>query len=198
MQLAKKIQTALLPRELALRDCEVAAVMRPTEQVGGPDELLALVNRTLTENIARLGEDKYMTISALRRERDGSFRVAGMHQDLLVYRAATSRVEHLPAQGTWLGIFPDIKRLNPVRTVRLAPGDVLVLYTDGITEARRAGQMLDVEGLKRTLGEHGGDGAEALLGHIMASLEGYEVFDDVAAVVIRQLETGAGRRVDAA
>jgi phosphoserine phosphatase RsbU/P len=32
--------------------------------------------------------------------------------------------------------------------VRLSPGDVLILYTDGITEARNdAGDMLDAEGL---------------------------------------------------
>jgi hypothetical protein len=113
MELAKTIQTALVPRKFELRNCEVAAVMRPADQVGGdyydvlevggvewvligdvsghgvpaglimmmcqtsvrsvlaanpnigPDELLALVNRTLTQNIERLGEDKYMTISAL-------------------------------------------------------------------------------------------------------------------------------------
>jgi hypothetical protein len=52
--------------------------------------------------------------------------------------------------------------------------------------------------LKRTLGEHGGDGAVALLGHIIEALDGYEVFDDVAAVVIKQLASGAERRVDAA
>jgi len=235
MQLAKKIQTALVPRQFALKGCEVAAVMRPADQVGGdyydvfevggvewvligdvsghgvpaglimmmcqtavrsvlaanpnidPDELLALVNRTLTQNIERLGEDKYMTISAFKREPNGSFKVAGMHQDLLIYRAKSARVERLLAEGTWLGISTDIRALNPVRAIELEPGDALVLYTDGITEARRQGEMLDVEGLERTVTAHGSEGAEAILGGILETLAGYEVNDDVAAVIIKQL-----------
>ena len=236
MELAKKIQTALVPHQLKLRDCEVAAVMRPTAQVGGdyydvfevegtewvligdvsghgvpaglvmmmcqtsvrsvlaacptigPDELLTIVNCTLTENIERLGEDKYMTISALRRDPDGSFQFAGMHQDLLIYRAATGDVEHVPAQGTWLGITGNIRGMNPVRTLRLQPGDALVLYTDGITEASRDGQMLDIDGLEKTMVEHGAGSAEGMLAGILETLEGYEVKDDVAAVIIKQLE----------
>jgi serine phosphatase RsbU (regulator of sigma subunit) len=236
MQLAKKIQTALVPRELSLRGCDVAAVMRPTDQVGGdyydivevdgfewvligdvsghgvpaglvmmmcqtsvrsvltakpdvsPDVLLAMVNRTLTENIQRLGENKYMTISALRHDPDGSFRVAGMHQDLLIYRASERRLERVRTEGTWLGITLDIRRLNPVRTVHLDPGDTLVLYTDGITEARREGKMLDIDGLGLAIEENGGGSADEVLQGILASLDGYQVDDDVAAVVIKQID----------
>ena len=75
-----------------------------------------------------------------------------------------------------------------MRTVRLAPGDSLVLYTDGITEARRDGDMLDVEGLKQTLGEHGTESAKRILAGIMQKLDGYEVHDDVAAIIIKQIE----------
>jgi hypothetical protein len=243
MELAKKIQTALVPHELSLRDCEVAAVMRPTTQVGGdyydvfevdgtewvligdvsghgvpaglvmmmcqtsvhsvvtarpnisPDELLATVNRTLTQNIERLGEDKYMTISALRRDKDGSFKVAGMHQDLLVYRARSGRVEHLRAEGTWLGIAKNIRGLNPVRSLKLDPGDVLVLYTDGITEARRGGEMLDLHGLERAVLAHGNASASGMLNGILETLEGYEIKDDVAAVIVKQLQPQANAQV---
>lgn len=236
MELAKKIQTALVPHHFELKDCDVAAVMRPTAEVGGdyydvfevngvewvligdvsghgvpaglvmmmcqtsvhsvvasrpdiaPDELLATVNRTLTHNIQRLGEDKYMTISALRREPDGSFKVAGMHQDLLVYRSRSGRIEHLLAEGTWLGIASDIRALLPVRTVKLDPGDALLLYTDGITEARKDGQMLDIDGLKQTLLAHGQETPEKILDGILGKLEGYDVHDDVAVLIIKQRE----------
>jgi DAHL domain/Stage II sporulation protein E (SpoIIE) len=236
MELAKKIQTALVPRKLALRGCEVAAIMRPTALVGGdyydvfevggvewvligdvsghgvpaglvmmmcqtsvhsvlascpdigPDELLTLVNGTLTRNIQRLGEDKYMTMSALRREPDGSFKVAGMHQDLLVYRAASGRVEHFKSEGTWLGLIGNIHGLNPVSTLMLEPGDALVLYTDGITEASRDGKMLDIDGLVEALLAHGAQSAERILAGILEKLESYEVKDDVVALIIKQLQ----------
>jgi Stage II sporulation protein E (SpoIIE) len=246
MELAKKIQTALVPHHLSLRDCEVAAIMRPTAQVGGdyydvfdvdgtewvligdvsghgvpaglvmmmcqtavhsvvtsrpnisPDELLTIVNRTLTQNIERLGDDKYMTISALRRDADGSFKFAGMHQDLLIYRAKAGRIEHLRAEGTWLGIAKNIRGLNPVRSLKLAPGDSLVLYTDGITEASRNGQMLDIDGLGKAVLAHGNDSAEQILSGILQTLEGYEVKDDVAAIIIKQLEPQRVAKVPAA
>ena len=242
----KESRRALVPHHISLRDCEVAAVMRPTAQVGGdyydvfevdgtewvligdvsghgvpaglvmmmcqtavhsvvtsrpnisPDELLAIVNSTLTQNIERLGEDKYMTISALRRDPDGSFKFAGMHQDLLVYRARSARIEHLRAEGTWLGIAKNIRGLNPVRTLKLEPGDSLVLYTDGITEASRDGQMLDIDGLGKAVLAHGNDSAEQILSGILQTLDGYEVKDDVAAIIIKQLEPQRMAKVPAA
>ena len=51
-----------------------------------PTQLLALVNKTLTRNISRFGESKYMTITALNGKTDGTFTFAGLHQDILIYR----------------------------------------------------------------------------------------------------------------
>ncbi|GAB2840962.1 hypothetical protein GCM10027176_51000 [Actinoallomurus bryophytorum] len=49
-------------------------------------------------------------------------------------RRADGRVQQVGRPGTLLGVFPDVL-LNDVR-FRLAPGDTLLLYTDGATEAR--------------------------------------------------------------
>jgi serine phosphatase RsbU (regulator of sigma subunit) len=40
--------------------------------------------------------------------------------------------------GTWLGVIPDIADATTNSTLRLARGDIVVLYTDGLTEARDA------------------------------------------------------------
>lgn len=60
--------------------------------------------------------------------------------------------------------------------------------TDGITEARRDGEMLDVEGLKETVQKLGTESAASMLDGILAALANYDVHDDVAAVIIKQLE----------
>lgn len=39
----------------------------------------------------------------------------------------------------------------PDTRLRLRPGDTLVLYTDGITDARRGGQLVGVDGLRAEL-----------------------------------------------
>ena len=147
------------------------------------------MNRTLTENIRRLGEDKYVTISALCRDDQGRFHHAGLHQDLLIYRAETKHVDCIPSEGAWLGLTENIDCLLTVGTFQLSPGDVLFLYTDGITEAVRVGdgKMLDGDGLTAILTELGTQCADAIVAGVVSRLDGYDVSDDVAAVAVKQL-----------
>jgi len=230
-----------VPTGPTLRGCDVAALMRPTEEVGGdyydvvqtersewvligdvsghgvsaglvmmmchmavrtilkkdadlaPDELLTRVNAVVTESIARLGENKYMTISALRRDLDGTIQFAGAHQDLLVYRAASDSVEVLETKGMWLGLKPDIQAQLRTKSLTLETGDVLVLYTDGITEATRAGALFDGAGLIDVLSRASGKTAAALLDELFAALDGFQVTDDATVLVVRQLEPPSGR-----
>ena len=58
--------------------------------------------------------------------------VNGGHPPALVLRG--DRVESLAVPGTLVGVYPD-PHLTELE-VRLAPGDSLLLYTDGVTEAR--------------------------------------------------------------
>jgi phosphoserine phosphatase RsbU/P len=113
--------------------------------------LLAIVNTVLTRNIRQLGEDKYMTISALRRDADGTVLYAGAHQDIYVYRSETDSVETFETSGVWLGIKEDIGELLTTRRFELGARDVLLLYTDGIIEAARDGVMFDTAGVRRVL-----------------------------------------------
>jgi sigma-B regulation protein RsbU (phosphoserine phosphatase) len=152
-----------------------------------PNDLLALVNRSLTGNIRRLGENKYMTVSALRKTEAGGFRFAGLHQDLLVFRAASGSVDEIETRGTWLGIDENIGDLLDVQTVDLAPGDVLFLFTDGLTESTKDGVILDNEGLRSAFQQHGTGGASAILDGVLATLDGRTIADDVSAVVIKRL-----------
>jgi serine phosphatase RsbU (regulator of sigma subunit) len=234
MELAKRIQTALVPSAPTLEGCDVAAMMRPAAQVGGdyydvlsvdgvewvligdvsghgvpaglimmmfqtavrtalqenprlePSDLLTLVNRSLTGNIRRLGENKYMTASALRRTDDGRFRFSGMHQDLLIFRAKSKRVEEIHTDGTWLGVDEEIGDLMTVRDFDLASGDSLLLYTDGLTEAAKDGAILDNHGLKDVFERHGTCTAKEILDGVLGALDGRVVNDDVSAVVVKR------------
>jgi sigma-B regulation protein RsbU (phosphoserine phosphatase) len=195
MELATRIQTALVPAKPLLHGCDVAASMFPAEIVGGdyydfvnvgevdwvligdvsghgvpaglimmmcqtavqtelqahpelePNVLLGRVNHTLVENMRRLGEQKYMTLTAMRRDPDGTFHFAGLHQDLFIRRAATGKVERIASQGTWIGLMHDIAPNLPVGQFSLHSGDVLCLYTDGITEAKKGDTLLENDGL---------------------------------------------------
>jgi serine phosphatase RsbU (regulator of sigma subunit) len=102
-----------------------------------PASLLDLLNRMLYENIRiRLGSDDFATLSLFRFYPDGRFVVAGAHEDALIWRAGTDSCEEMPTKGTWLGVVENVGRLMRNQEGRLEPGDIMVVYTDGITEAQ--------------------------------------------------------------
>ena len=116
----------------------VAAAVR-TAPASEPSAVLAGVNRALWSNIReRLHSDEHMTATLLRCGPDGRVRFAGAHEDLIVARAAGGPIETIETFGTWLGASSDVSRKNPDHDLVLAHGDVLVLFTDGLTEARDA------------------------------------------------------------
>ena len=58
--------------------------------------------------------------------------------------------------------------------------------------------MLDIDGLGKAVLAHGNDSAEQILAGILQTLDGYEVRDDVAAIIIKQLEPQRTAKVPAA
>jgi sigma-B regulation protein RsbU (phosphoserine phosphatase) len=71
----------------------------------------------------------------------------------------------------------------------LAPGATLVLYTDGLVEARRGGELYGSERLDAVLAEHHGEPAEELARAVMADCRawsGGELADDCALVLIKR------------
>lgn len=98
-------------------------------------------------------------------------------------RVPLNRVQRLP-----LGIGP-AKTHYPEQTVELAPGDQVVLFTDGVTESvNRTGDVFGVERLDGVLSARP-SGAETVLGKILADLEAFTngpPADDRTVVVVRR------------
>ncbi len=102
-----------------------------------PRELVCALNAVLFDNVKnRLGKGDHVTFSLLKLTPQGTVTFAGAHEELVVVRR--DRVETVATPGTWLGAMPDIERATVDTTLELERGDVLVLYTDGVTEARDA------------------------------------------------------------
>jgi serine phosphatase RsbU (regulator of sigma subunit) len=97
----------------------------------------------------------------------------------------------LGAPGTLLGIVPD-PELNDDR-VKLEPGDALVLYTDGVTDAAAPQHIWTPEALGRTLGSPAGLDADQIAERTLtAALEGVggDPRDDIAIMVLKVPEAG--------
>jgi sigma-B regulation protein RsbU (phosphoserine phosphatase) len=121
----KGIPAALLAANLQ------AAVRSAVGDGRMPADVCARVNRTLCPT---LPDDRFVSFFfAILDTRDGTFHYcnAGHNPPVLVH--SDGRNEVLAEGGTVLGICLDSRYAE--RTVRMASGDTLVLYTDGITEA---------------------------------------------------------------
>ncbi len=177
-----------VPAGLIMMMCHTAvrAVLR-TDPGIKPDRLLVAVNSVLSESIRQLGETKYMTITAFRCDRDGSVLFSGAHQDIQIFRASTNEVETIQTSGIWLGLKSEIGESMSTSRFRLASGDVLLLHTDGITEAIRDGRMFDTAGVRRVLGQARHKTADEVVKDVCAALAGYVMSDDATLLAIRQL-----------
>jgi sigma-B regulation protein RsbU (phosphoserine phosphatase) len=72
------------------------------------------------------------------------------HNPPIHYRAADGTLSELEATGIAMGVLDDATYTQD--TVEMAPNDLLILYTDGITEAENAQvEMFDVERLKKII-----------------------------------------------
>jgi sigma-B regulation protein RsbU (phosphoserine phosphatase) len=114
----------------------------------------------------------------------------GGHPPPLVRRADGSVVE-VAVGGSPLGLFHHAGFGSA--SVTLRPGDTLVLYTDGLTEARRDGVQFGGEGLRAAVAAAPVGAAPLALAIERAVLDhtGGVVGDDVAALVIHHTKEGA-------
>ncbi len=96
------------------------------------------------------------------------------------------RVETVDAPGTLLGIYTDITLTETV--VRLGPGDLLVLYTDGVTEARGVDGWYGPERLRSVVAAQAGRSAERVADALVADVTAFQegpMRDDIALLVVR-------------
>lgn len=107
------------------------------------------------------------------------------HPAALVLRAGQSRCEPLRAEGVLLGIQREA-RFDQLE-LRMNAGDIVVFYTDGITEAcNEAGDFFGVRGLEEAIVANAHLDPELLIDAVVAALERFAAgrpFDDDCTIV---------------
>ena len=154
----------------------------------GPAETLTRANRILMED-SRSG----MFISlfyGILDTRSGLMHYARAgHNPPLVLRAGDNSLLALESAGTVLGIVGDPHIAQ--ETVELAPGDLLVMYTDGVTEAiNELDEEFGEERLRQIITHTTELSAQAIVERINAAVRIFcgerEQFDDFTVVVVKR------------
>ncbi len=108
--------------------------------------------------------------------------VNGGHPPALVLRG--DRVESLAVPGTLIGVYPDPSLAE--LEVRLAPGDSLLLYTDGVTEARGPDGFFGPARLEALLASFAGESPDTIVDGLLDEISTFQngrLRDDVALLV---------------
>jgi serine phosphatase RsbU (regulator of sigma subunit) len=164
-----------------------AILRREIAEEKGPAAVLAATNQALFADLVNAG--LFITIFCATYDpetRTLVYACGGQNPPLRV-RAAGGEVDELQADGMPAGILPDVEFEE--REVQLAPGDVVVLYTDGVVEARDAdGDQFGEERLHDAVGELAGAAPEEVIARIMGAVgrhvAGAPARDDSTMVVL--------------
>ncbi|MDX6534993.1 MAG: hypothetical protein QOF68_2737 [Gaiellales bacterium] len=149
------------------------------------------VLRVLNDAIRRRVHDRRFSTVAYaygRATLDGGWNLTlslGGHPHPILVRA-DGTIERLGDPGTLLGIF-DAVRVSD-RTYHLAPGDVVVFWTDGVTERRNGSLLFGEERLEEVLRKTGGTSPDHVISAIEDALNDFAPGppqDDVALLVLQ-------------
>lgn len=157
-----------------------------------PRKFFQVVNRVLYNNVQRMGSEKSMTLILLDYF-DRTLHISGQHEEVLVLRRGKEieRIDTIDL-GFPVALTEDITEYVQQYEVHLEPEDVVVLYTDGITEAEnKQKEQFGLDRLCKIVTEQAQATADQIRTAIISALKefigGNQVYDDITLVVIKQL-----------
>ncbi len=173
----------------ALIMVETRSVLRAQVNVSSsPGRILASLNNLLFSDLTRA--ELFITMFYIKYDTLTqwlSYSSAGHNQPLL-YRSSDGTCQYLDAEGLIIGVKEDV--FFEEKSILLDPGDILLLYTDGLTEtANEEGEMYGLERLSSLLGEIHGEPLQNMIDLIYRDMIGFagnfNLADDVSIVAIR-------------
>jgi len=175
----------------ALMMSSVHAALRAQAQTARTlADIVAAVNDYLVENSP---ENKFLTLFCAELDPVTGilhYTSAGHDPALLVHADGT--YTELPAQGIPMGITPNVS--PAIHQVCLTPGDILAIYTDGLTESmNEEGDILGLERLVQTIVKNRGLSASRLRDRVEEAVSRFvgraPAADDLTLVLLRRLPT---------
>ena len=156
-----------------------------------PKKFFEVLNRTIYKNVQRMDSDKNLSL-CLVDYRDGVLSLSGQHEEMLVVRSGgiIERVDTIDL-GFPIGLEETIEDFVFQAQIDIAEGDVVILYTDGITEAENnLGVHYGLENLCEILRQNWHRSAQDIRQAVIADLRSHigveKVYDDITLVVLKQ------------
>jgi serine phosphatase RsbU (regulator of sigma subunit) len=155
-----------------------------------PQHLFEVLNRTIYKNIQRLNSDKQITLSLVEYY-DGTLSISGQHEEVLLVRQGEIVRIDTNDLGFPLGLVESIAEFTFEAQIPLETSEVVVLYTDGITEAENfQGTHYGLERLCTVLQKNWQQSAQDIRQAVIQDLRSHigieQVYDDITLVVLKR------------
>ncbi|MCF2698376.1 SpoIIE family protein phosphatase [Fusobacterium mortiferum] len=152
-----------------------------------PNENLNELNKIIYSDIT---EDMFITMmhSKYNKENKTLYYSNAGHNPLVVYRASTDSIELHTVKGVAIGFLEEYKYRQG--EIQLNKGDIVIFYTDGITEAENSNkEMFGLERLKEVIYNNKNKSPKELRKVILESInrfrKDYEQTDDLTFVILK-------------
>ncbi len=156
-----------------------------------PVKFLDVINRTIYDNVQRINSDKNLSLSLLDYQ-NNRLRLSGQHESAIIVRSG-GQIELIDTidLGFPVGLEEDITDFLGETEIALNAGDIVVLYTDGITEAENpAGELYGLDRLCQVVSDHWQKAAreivQAVIKDVRQHIDSQTVYDDITIVAIKK------------
>ena len=156
-----------------------------------PKKFFEVLNRTIYKNVQRMNSDKNLTLCLIDYQQ-GRLSLSGQHEEMVVVRAG-GEVERIDTVdlGFPIGLEETIEDFVFQAEVDLNSGDVVVLYTDGITEAENnMGVQYGLDKLCDIVKQNWQKSAQEIRKLVIENVRSHigvqKIYDDITLVVLKQ------------
>jgi phosphoserine phosphatase RsbU/P len=152
------------------------------------NEALNRLNRFLCE---KSSASRFVTMFVFIVNSDGTGKyISAGHNPSYLFRAATGQIEELPSNNMIVGAFQFVS--YEAAALKLNPGDILLAYSDGLTEAENPqGEMLGEERVKRVILAEAPSGSKGLEQKMLETIHdftaGRALPDDITLIIVERV-----------
>ena len=167
-----------------LSSLSLGAINMEFRSSGDPSSVLGSVNQLLC---GKTPPNRFVTLFLCQFSASGEGRYINAGHTAFVYRRGTGALDRLESSCLPLGVFPSVSYDS--LPLMLSPGDVLVVYSDGLTDAENeAGEDFGEEQLEALIRSAAPQGCEVLESSLLAGLDrftkGTPQTDDITFLLI--------------
>jgi sigma-B regulation protein RsbU (phosphoserine phosphatase) len=169
------------------RACPTWLADNEPEQV----KILSAINSVIYDRVQRLKFDKNASLALLDYQQ-AMLKLTGEHEEMIVVRCngCVERFDTIDL-GFQIGLDAEIAEFVAHTSVQLYSGDVVVLYTDGITEAENMDKLLYgldklIEVIEINWQRSAAEIRDAVIKDVRSHIGEQKVFDDLTLLVLKQ------------